>query len=220
LSSITGVTADGGKAGVAARGTVERRNADEAVNALLRLQPAIGAVALDLERGRFDARLFALALVHLLDLHAVFLGPAHIHAPQHRGPVLALGSAFAGIDLDIGIIAVGLAREERSEFGFFGTVSGAFQGSFKVGNHVVVAFGELKQLTGVFGFFFERLNGFNPFGQLLTLSHHGLRGLRIVPEVRLLRESGQFVEAFCGCIPVKDASVAERPKSGSGRSGT
>jgi hypothetical protein len=104
--------------------------------------------------------LFALTLVHLLDLHAVFLGPAHIHAPQDRGPVLALGSAFAGIDLDIGIIAVGLAGQQRSEFGFFGTRSGARQGGFNIGNHVVVAFGQLKQLTGVFGFFFERFERF------------------------------------------------------------
>ena len=150
----------------------------------------------------------------------VLLGPAHIHAPQDRGPVLALGPAFAGIDLDIGIVAVGFAGKQRSQLGLLGPFGSARQGGFKVGDHVVVAFGQLQQLTGVFGFLFEGFDGFDPVGQFLALTHHGLGGLRIVPEVRLFGERGQFIEAFCGCIPVKDASVAKRPRSGSGQSET
>ena len=35
-----------------------------------------------------------------LDLVAVLLGPARVHAHQHRGPVLAFGAAGAGMDFD------------------------------------------------------------------------------------------------------------------------
>ncbi len=47
-----------------------------------------------------------------LHLVAVLLGPAHIHAHQHLGPVLRLGAAGAGVDLDIAVVAVGLAGQQ------------------------------------------------------------------------------------------------------------
>src|SRR3546814_15553657 len=45
---------------------------------------------------------------------------AHRHALEHLGPVLAFGAAGAGVDLDIAIIAVGLAREQRLDLILFG----------------------------------------------------------------------------------------------------
>ena len=50
-----------------------------------------------------------------LDLVAVLLGPARVHAQQHAGPVLALGAAGAGMDFEIGVVGVGLAGEQRLE---------------------------------------------------------------------------------------------------------
>ena len=49
------------------------------------------------------------------DLHLVVAAfrPAHIHALQHLRPVLALGAAGAGMNLDIGVVGVGLAGEQR-----------------------------------------------------------------------------------------------------------
>ena len=51
----------------------------------------------------------------IVDLEAVLLGPAHIHAQQHVGPVLALGAAGAGMHFEIGVVGVGLARKQRLE---------------------------------------------------------------------------------------------------------
>src|SRR3546814_3054533 len=39
--------------------------------------------------------------------------PAGVHALQHLGPVLAFGATSARIDLDIGVVRVGLARQQR-----------------------------------------------------------------------------------------------------------
>src|SRR6476659_9214632 len=47
-----------------------------------------------------------------LYLVVVAFGPANIHALEHQRPVLALGAAGAGMDLDIGVVGVGLAREQ------------------------------------------------------------------------------------------------------------
>ena len=76
------------------------RDADQPVHAGFGLQPAIGVVALDEDGRGLDAGLFAGVLFEQLDLVAVLLGPARVHAQQHRGPVLALGAAGAGVDLD------------------------------------------------------------------------------------------------------------------------
>ena len=48
-----------------------------------------------------------------LDLVVAPLGPADIHALEHLRPVLALGAAGAGMDLDIGVVGVGFAGEQR-----------------------------------------------------------------------------------------------------------
>ncbi len=52
-----GIDGDGGEARVAARVRVIGRNAHEAMDAALRLQPAVGVLAFDLEGGRLDALL-------------------------------------------------------------------------------------------------------------------------------------------------------------------
>ena len=61
-------------------------------------------------------------VVDLFDLPCrCAVGPAHIHAPQHRGPVLALGAACASVHLDIAVVGVHLAREqERFQLGILG----------------------------------------------------------------------------------------------------
>ncbi len=99
------IDVDARERGVAARVGVERRDADQAVHAVLGLQPARGVAALDLDGRRLDAGLLALGFFEILDLVAVLLGPARVHAQQHAGPVLAFGAAGAGMDLEIGIVS-------------------------------------------------------------------------------------------------------------------
>src|SRR6185437_1201719 len=101
-----------GKAGVAARGRIERRDAHEPVHAALGLEPAIGVDAADPDRRRFDPVAVAGAFLQPLDLVAVLLGPADIHKQQHLGPVLGFGAAGAGMGFEVAVVGVGLAREE------------------------------------------------------------------------------------------------------------
>jgi hypothetical protein len=48
----------------------------------------------------------------------VRLGPAGVHAQQHFGPILRLGAAAAGMDLEIAVVAVGLARKQAFKLAF------------------------------------------------------------------------------------------------------
>ena len=50
-----------------------------------------------------------------LDLVAVRLGPHHVHAEEHLGPVAGLGAAGAGVDGDEGVAVVVRAREHRPQ---------------------------------------------------------------------------------------------------------
>ncbi len=111
---------------------VVRRDTHQTMHAAFGLQPAIGIVAGDLDGRRFDAGFFTLRLFEILDLETVLFSPARIHAQQHRGPVLALGAAGAGMDFEIGVEAIGLARQQRLQLAarhlFFSALS-AFSAS-------------------------------------------------------------------------------------------
>ena len=85
------------------------------MHAAFGLEVAVGVLAFDENRRRLDAGLLARMMVDHLDLEAVPLAPARVHAQQHLGPVLALGAAGAGIDLDIAAVGVRLAREKRGD---------------------------------------------------------------------------------------------------------
>jgi hypothetical protein len=74
--------------------------------------------ALDQDGGRLDAGLFAVVLSSSTStLKPVRSAQRRIHAQQHQRPVLALGAAGAGMDFEIGVVAVGLARQQASSCG-------------------------------------------------------------------------------------------------------
>ena len=95
---------------------IERALAHQPVHADLGLEPAVGVVALDAEGGRLDAGHFAAGDLQQLGLPAAVLAPAQVHAQQHLGPVLRLGAAGAGLDVDEGVVGVHLAGEHALEF--------------------------------------------------------------------------------------------------------
>ena len=85
------------------------------------------------------------------DLVAVLLGPAHVHAQQHLGPVLRLGAAGAGIDLDVAVVGVGLARQQAFDLAPLGFVGQRAQRRHRLGDHrgVALGLGQLDQFQRV-----------------------------------------------------------------------
>ena len=117
------------------------------------LQVAVGVGAAHREGGALDARLLAVLPVEQLDLVAVALGPAQVHAQQHLGPVLRLGAAGAGMDRqDRAALVVG-ARElelelERGELRVEALGEGAHLGLDR-GRVLVVELAPGGELVGV-----------------------------------------------------------------------
>ena len=196
-----------------ARVGIERRYPHQPVHAGLGLQPAIGVVAADLDGGGFDAGLFALRLFQIFDLEAVLFGPARVHAQQHRGPVLALGAAGAGMNLEIGIEAVGLARQQRFELAAGDFLLQVFQRGLGLGDDalVVLGFAEFDHADIVLEFALDLADAVERILQRGPLLHQLLRLLGIVPEIGIFGELVQLGQARRGCIDVKDASSAARP---------
>jgi hypothetical protein len=91
---------------------VERRESNETVDAALGLEDPVGVLTLHRERGRFETGLLARRRLDDLGAEAPVGRPAEIHAEEHLGPVLRVGSARARVDGDDGIAGVVLAREE------------------------------------------------------------------------------------------------------------
>ena len=92
------------------------------------------------------------AFLDPLDLVAAPLGPADVHARQHLRPVLGLGAAGAGMDLEEAVVAVGLAGEQRLQLGLPGGLAELAQRRLRLGDEPVVALGlgQLQHLD-VFG---------------------------------------------------------------------
>ena len=206
----------GGKAGVPPRIGIEGRDAHQPVYARLALQPAIGVGALDQNRRRLDAGALAFAFFQIIDLVALLLGPAHVHAQQHLGPVLALGAARARMDFQIGVVGVRLARQHRLQPQSVGAFGQRGDGLLGLRDHrrVVLGLGHFGQTlrVGQLGLYFAHRR--KPFLQPLTLAHQLLGFLRIVPDGGVFGLGVQLVEAADGLVPVKDASSAGRWPAG------
>ena len=200
---------------------VVRRDAHQPMHAALALQPAIGVLALDQHRRRLDARGLAAVLVDLLDLPALGVGIAHIHAPQHRGPVLALRAAGAGVDLDIAVVA----RRPRPRAAPSAPHPSPSPARPHAGLHFrerrLVAFG-LRHLP--------QLDGVAPPRARACGCRSSPISMRVRSRISGCAFCGSFQKSgrsesafssarrFSGETPVKDASAAGSPTAGSSRS--
>ncbi|MNV36340.1 hypothetical protein D3C71_1278130 [compost metagenome] len=113
------VDEDAGKRRVASAGRIEGALADQAVHAGFGAQVAEGVFAFDLDRGRLDARDFAVGFFKDLGLEALAFGVLEVLAQQHRGPVLRFRAARAGLDVQEAVQGIGRIREHAAEFQAF-----------------------------------------------------------------------------------------------------
>ena len=180
------------------------------MHAALGLQPAIGVGPADRDGGRFEPGLLAAALLEPLDLAAVGFGPAHIHPQQHLGPVLRLGAAGSGMDLEIAVVGVGLARQQAFELAPCSLGAQPLERRLGLGDDAGLALGlaELDQLDRLVDLALDPPVAADRLVEPGALAQQLLRARGIVPQVLILGLRVQLGEtAGCG-LPVKDASSA------------
>ena len=146
-----GINPDAREAGVAARRAVVGRNPHQPVDPALDLEIAVGVLALDQQGRRLDPGLFAGVMVDQFDLHSVALGPARIHPLEHPGPVVAFGAAGTGVDLDVAVVGIRLAREQGGNLVAVGPLGklGKRANSVVDQRDVALGLGHLDELDGI-----------------------------------------------------------------------
>ena len=154
------------------------------MDAALGLEPAVGVGADHFHRDRLDPGLLARALLDPLELVPVRFRPAAVHPQQHLGPVLGLGPAGAGVNLEEAVVAVGLAREQALELQAREPLAQRAERGLGLGPSLGVALllGDLGQRHAVVERLLQAALALDRIGQAGALAHHLLRALGLVPE--------------------------------------
>ncbi len=178
-----------GEAGLAAGVVGERRDPHQPVHPVLGAHPAVGVPPLQAERGRGDAGLRELARVDHAEGAGLVLGPAQVHAQQHFGPVLGLGAAGAGLDVDEGVGGIVGAGEHAGELEALdvGADRGDVTGHLGDGGLVLLLLGELEQGGGVSQAAADAVEVSDDGLELRPLPAQGLGTPRVVPGGRVLQ---------------------------------
>jgi hypothetical protein len=114
------------------------------------------------------------------------------------------------MNFDIGIVAVGFARKQRLNLQATGLGGQVLKRGDALFGHLLIAFGlaKLDEFAGVGEVGAHGVHAIDRVVELLALAHQALGFLRVVPEARVFGQRVQFIQAFEGSIPVKDASLA------------
>jgi hypothetical protein len=138
----------------------------------------------------------------------VRLGPAQIHPQQHFRPVLRLGAAGAGLNVQVRVVGVHLTREHAPEFEALYARLEAPQVAFHFGCRGRVIFFDRKreQLVCIAQTVLDLVETDDDLLQPRPLLAERLRALRFVPDVRLLQLALDLGQSFRLLIVVKDTS--------------
>jgi hypothetical protein len=134
------------------------------------------------------------------------LAPAQVHAQHHLGPVLRLGAAGAGLDVDKRVRRIHLAGEHALELELPDFRREVVDVVVDRRNRalVVLADREIEQVAGLAERIGQRADPADDAIEIRALLAELLRALRVVPDVRIFELARDFFEAFGLRIEVKD----------------
>ena len=172
------------------------------------LCPAVGIRTGYLEGRRLDARFLSRGLADLLDPESPLLRPPTVHAHEHLGPVLALRSSGAGMNLEIAVVAVRLTGKKALYAKLLGPDAEFPERVHALRDEVFLAldFGEFSEFDVVREFRFQGAHITDGIGKACPLPQQCPGPGGIAPEIGVLGQVLEFIEAGDGIFPVKDAS--------------
>jgi hypothetical protein len=165
---------------VAALIRIERRNADEAMDAAFGLGEAVSVFAGDEHGDAFDARGFTRERVFHFDFPTATFSPALIHAHEHAGPIAGFGAAGAGVDAEDAVVFIVRTVEPNAELDIFEFLLQAIDVALKF------------LLEGGLGFGRLGFAEFDHFSEVLNFLFGGLKRLDF------FAEGGGFVDELLG----------------------
>jgi hypothetical protein len=138
------------------------------------------------------------------------LAPAQVHAQQHLGPILRLGAAGAGLDVDERIRRIHLARKHALEFellDFRGKVLDVV-GDRRNRTLVVLADRKIEEIARLAERVGQRADAADDAIEVRAFLAEILRALRVVPDRGAFELARDFFEALRLRIEVKDTPEA------------
>src|SRR5262249_37940991 len=131
---------------------------------------------------------------------------------QHIGPILALGAARAGMDFEVAVVSVGLARKESIHLAARDLGLQLAQSFLGLGDDlaVVLGLGKLDQRKAVVEFLLDAADRAELILERGALLHQALGALIVIPEVWVFGELVQLGQSPSRIVDVKDASSAVR----------
>ena len=114
------------------------------------------------------------------------------------------------MDLEIAVIGIGLAREQALELALGDLGAQLLEIGLGLGNDTLIALrlAELDEAELIVELALDPAVTADGVVELIALAQRRLRGLGLVPELRILGLGVQLREPASGVIPVKDASSA------------
>jgi hypothetical protein len=110
------------------------------------------------------------------------------------------------VDFDIGVVGVGLAREQGLDLVLFGARGENAERShgFIAQRRIAFHIGEFDQFGGVSAFLFDRTRRGDRLVEAAAFAHHLLRRARIVPQRRVFDLGIEFVEPPHRAVPIEE----------------
>jgi hypothetical protein len=167
---------------MAAGSLVERRDADETMDAGFCRHEAKAVIAGQHECRALDARFLAGLVVDDLALEAAALRPLEVHAEQHLGPVLRLGTARARMDGDDCVGAIVFAAEHLLRLGRLDLLLELVEAASEIGGDVLAGVDPLEQHAEIVRTPLQRPEERLVFLQPPAALHDLLRLVLVAPE--------------------------------------
>ena len=182
------------------------------MDAGLGTQPTVCVITAHAHRRSLDTRHFAVALVDDLGLDAVCVRPLQVHSQQHRSPVLSLGAAGAGLDVEEGTVRIHLAGKHALEFQALDLPSELCDVGFDLGGRAGVGLRlrELQQFCAIAQTARQLIQSIDDGVELSALPAKFLRPCWIVPDRGLLEFTSYFLSTFLLVVVIKDTSSRNR----------
>ena len=139
-------------------------------------------------------------------LKPALVGPAQVHAQQHLRPVLRLGAAGAGLDVEEAVVRIHLAREHALELEARDLAFDPVHVLLDRAHHglVRVGLGQLEQFAGLVQADAQAVEGADHCLELGAFAAQFLRALRLVPDGGVFELAQDFGQALGAALVVKD----------------
>ena len=209
-----GIDEHAGEGRVAARIGIEWRLAYQAMHAGLGAQRAVRIVAAHLERRAGDAGDFAERFFQHLHVEAAPLAETQIHALEQGSPVLRLGAAGAGLDVDEAVPGIQRVGEHAAELEIRHRrldLAHVLRDGFERGQ-IVLRARHRDQLAVVLQFLRDAIQRADYRFEGLALLADVLGALGVRPQGRIFGQPDYFVEAAALGGVVKDTSAVRRSR--------